>query len=71
MRLGRWKVLKRLPEARQTLLFSATLPGQLVEFARAGLSQPVLGHPHSHSASSASPPHAIHLLQFAWTWIPK
>ena len=35
-------ILSRLPEERQTLLFSATLPKLLVEFARAGLSSPVL-----------------------------
>lgn len=31
------ELLKRLPPSRQTLLFSATLPKSLVEFARAGL----------------------------------
>ncbi|XP_069954053.1 ATP-dependent RNA helicase DDX54 [Cherax quadricarinatus] len=36
------EILKRLPEVRQTLLFSATLPKMLVEFARAGLTDPVL-----------------------------
>ncbi|XP_045622941.2 ATP-dependent RNA helicase DDX54 isoform X2 [Procambarus clarkii] len=36
------EILKRLPEIRQTLLFSATLPKMLVEFARAGLTDPVL-----------------------------
>ncbi|XP_037079417.1 LOW QUALITY PROTEIN: ATP-dependent RNA helicase DDX54-like [Pollicipes pollicipes] len=36
------EILARLPDARQTLLFSATLPGMLVEFARAGLTDPVL-----------------------------
>ncbi|GAB6028281.1 ATP-dependent RNA helicase ddx54 [Chamberlinius hualienensis] len=36
------EVINRLPEARQTLLFSATLPKSLVEFAKAGLSDPVL-----------------------------
>ncbi|XP_054930495.1 ATP-dependent RNA helicase DDX54 [Dermacentor andersoni] len=36
------EVLHRLPEGRQTLLFSATLPRLLVDFARAGLSEPVL-----------------------------
>ncbi len=36
------EILGRLPGARQTLLFSATLPKLLVEFARAGLSDPTL-----------------------------
>ncbi|KAI1713652.1 DEAD/DEAH box helicase domain-containing protein [Ditylenchus destructor] len=36
------EVLKRVPDARQTLLFSATLPKVLVDFAKAGLSEPVL-----------------------------
>ncbi|XP_069668807.1 ATP-dependent RNA helicase DDX54 isoform X2 [Periplaneta americana] len=35
-------IVSRLPETRQTLLFSATLPKILVEFAKAGLSDPVL-----------------------------
>ncbi|XP_029427665.1 ATP-dependent RNA helicase DDX54 [Rhinatrema bivittatum] len=36
------EIISRLPESRQTLLFSATLPKLLVEFARAGLTEPVL-----------------------------
>ncbi|KAJ7309611.1 hypothetical protein JRQ81_007665 [Phrynocephalus forsythii] len=36
------EIISRLPENRQTLLFSATLPKVLVEFARAGLTEPVL-----------------------------
>ncbi|XP_077287995.1 ATP-dependent RNA helicase DDX54 [Arctopsyche grandis] len=36
------EILARLPISRQTLLFSATLPSALVEFARAGLSDPIL-----------------------------
>ena len=36
------EILFKLPESRQTLLFSATLPKTLVEFARAGLSDPAL-----------------------------
>ncbi|KAK9312946.1 P-loop containing nucleoside triphosphate hydrolase protein [Lipomyces starkeyi] len=35
-------ILASLPATRQTLLFSATLPKSLVEFARAGLNDPVL-----------------------------
>lgn len=36
------EILSRLPHGRQTLLFSATLPKLLVEFARAGLTNPTL-----------------------------
>ncbi|KAE9411456.1 P-loop containing nucleoside triphosphate hydrolase protein [Gymnopus androsaceus JB14] len=36
------EILHRLPTARQTLLFSATLPTSLVEFAKAGLENPKL-----------------------------
>lgn len=36
------EIVNRLPESRQTLLFSATLPKSLVEFAKAGLNEPEL-----------------------------
>jgi ATP-dependent RNA helicase DDX54/DBP10 len=36
------EILHALPPSRQTLLFSATLPKSLVEFARAGLQEPSL-----------------------------
>ncbi|EEP75470.1 predicted protein [Uncinocarpus reesii 1704] len=36
------EILHGLPQSRQTLLFSATLPKSLVEFARAGLQDPTL-----------------------------
>lgn len=36
------EIINRLPESRQTLLFSATLPKLLVEFAKAGLHDPTL-----------------------------
>uniref|UniRef100_A0A673LSZ4 RNA helicase n=1 Tax=Sinocyclocheilus rhinocerous TaxID=307959 RepID=A0A673LSZ4_9TELE len=36
------EIIRRLPDARQTLLFSATLPKMIVDFARAGLTEPVL-----------------------------
>ncbi|XP_040299753.1 ATP-dependent RNA helicase DDX54 [Herpailurus yagouaroundi] len=36
------EILCRLPGGHQTVLFSATLPRLLVEFARAGLTEPVL-----------------------------
>ncbi|CAL1706916.1 unnamed protein product [Somion occarium] len=36
------EILHKLPASRQTLLFSATLPKSLVEFAKAGLQNPKL-----------------------------
>uniref|UniRef100_M4BGC1 RNA helicase n=1 Tax=Hyaloperonospora arabidopsidis (strain Emoy2) TaxID=559515 RepID=M4BGC1_HYAAE len=36
------EILKNMPTSRQTLLFSATLPKALVQFARAGLCDPEL-----------------------------
>ncbi|KAL4706913.1 hypothetical protein ACJJTC_012372 [Scirpophaga incertulas] len=36
------EIVARLPTSRQTLLFSATMPKMLVEFARAGLTDPML-----------------------------
>ncbi|KAJ3724529.1 P-loop containing nucleoside triphosphate hydrolase protein [Lentinula raphanica] len=36
------EIIHRLPASRQTLLFSATLPTSLVEFAKAGLKTPKL-----------------------------
>jgi len=36
------EILHRLPDSRQTLLFSATLPRLLVDFTKAGLTDPVL-----------------------------
>ncbi|KAJ3110145.1 ATP-dependent RNA helicase ddx54 [Phlyctochytrium bullatum] len=36
------EILHKLPESRQTLLFSATLPRLLVDFAKAGLVDPAL-----------------------------
>lgn len=36
------ETLRRLPEARQMVLFSATLPKLMVDFAKAGLSDPTL-----------------------------
>jgi ATP-dependent RNA helicase DDX54/DBP10 len=36
------QLLRRLPDSRQTCLFSATLPKILVEFAKVGLTEPEL-----------------------------
>lgn len=47
------EVLHRLPPTRQTLLFSATLPKSLVEFAKAGLQNPKLVRLDAESKISA------------------
>lgn len=36
------EIMRSVPEERQSLLFSATMPKQLVQFARAGLKDPAL-----------------------------
>lgn len=45
------EIVNRLPDSRQTLLFSATLPKVLAEFAKAGLNDPVLIRYVSHKKS--------------------
>ncbi|KAJ8020992.1 ATP-dependent RNA helicase DDX54 [Holothuria leucospilota] len=70
------EILRRVPETRQTLLFSATLPKSLVEFARAGLHDPTLIRldvdnkisqdlkmVHFFSRSSDKPAILLHLLK--------
>lgn len=46
-------ILEKLPSSRQTLLFSATLPKSLVEFAKAGLREPKLVRLDSETKISA------------------
>ncbi|KAH7339679.1 DEAD-domain-containing protein [Rhizoctonia solani] len=46
------EILHRLPPTRQTVLFSATLPKNLVEFAKAGLQDPKLVRLDSESKIS-------------------
>ncbi|KAI9463699.1 ATP-dependent RNA helicase DBP10 [Lactarius psammicola] len=47
------EIIHRLPTRRQTLLFSATLPKSLVEFAKAGLQNPKLVRLDAESKISA------------------
>ena len=35
------EIIRRLPESRQTLLFSATLPKVLIDFAKAGITDKI------------------------------
>mgnify|MGYP002856803372 CR=1 FL=1 len=55
-------ILGKVPESRQTLLFSATMPRILVQFARAGLHDPELVRVDSEvcgSPPAARPPRAL------------
>jgi len=47
------EIIHRLPPSRQTLLFSATLPKSLVDFAKAGLQNPKLVRLDAESKLSA------------------
>jgi len=47
------EIIHRLPASRQTLLFSATLPKSLVDFAKAGLQDPKLVRLDAESKISA------------------
>ena len=56
------KIMKMLPEVRQTLLFSATMPGPIVALARTFLNQPVQIRAE-HAAENTS---TDHIDQFAY-----
>src|SRR5918998_1353800 len=49
------KILSMLPEARQTMLFSATMPEALVTLARRFLRQPMTIHAHHDDRTGPSP----------------
>eukprot|EP00055_Hartaetosiga_balthica_P012069 m.57405 g.57405 ORF g.57405 m.57405 type:complete len:840 (-) comp7826_c0_seq1:136-2655(-) len=71
----------RLPEEKQTVLVSATLPQKLVEFARAGLSSPVLIRLDAETRLSENLEYQFVscrrgdkvglLLHFLWNIVPK
>jgi superfamily II DNA/RNA helicase len=49
------KILKMLPDERQTMLFSATMPDPIVALARRFLRQPVTVHAHHDDTTGPSP----------------
>ena len=49
------KILAMLPDERQTMLFSATMPDPIVALARRFLRQPVTVHAHHDASTSPSP----------------
>ena len=49
------RLVARTPRSRQTLLFSATMPAQIVALARANLNQPVHVRAEGHDAQATVP----------------
>ncbi|MFI5913533.1 DEAD/DEAH box helicase [Dactylosporangium sp. NPDC051541] len=49
------RILKLLPEERQTMLFSATMPDPIVTLARRFLRQPMTIHAHHDASTGPSP----------------
>ena len=56
------KIMKMLPEKRQTMLFSATMPGPIVALARSFMNQPI----QIRAEHGASTPRTDHIDQFAY-----
>jgi superfamily II DNA/RNA helicase len=57
------KLLAMLPDQRQTMLFSATMPGPIVALARTFLKQPIQIRAEGHGSST---PSIDHIDQFAY-----
>jgi len=56
------KLLKMVPASRQTMLFSATMPGPIVALARTFLNQPM----QIRAEQGSSTPNTDHIQQFAY-----
>ena len=59
-------ISRTMPEGRQTMLFSATMPKMLVEFARAGLQDPMLIRLDSEVRVLFLMVDVVGLLVFSW-----
>jgi superfamily II DNA/RNA helicase len=57
------RILERVPEQRQTMLFSATMPGEVVALSRRYLSRPTNVRAEDHSESETVPTTAQHVWQ--------
>ncbi|MEV4258115.1 DEAD/DEAH box helicase, partial [Spirillospora sp. NPDC049652] len=49
------RIIKRVPEKRQTMLFSATMPGEIAALSRRYLTRPTNVRAEAHSESEATP----------------
>ncbi|GLY73184.1 hypothetical protein Airi01_014510 [Actinoallomurus iriomotensis] len=57
------RLVERVPARRQTMLFSATMPGEIVALSRRYLTRPTNVRAESHEESEATPQVAQHVFQ--------
>jgi superfamily II DNA/RNA helicase len=57
------RIIELVPERRQTMLFSATMPGEIVALSRRYLTRPTNVRAESHAESSAAPLVVQHVWQ--------
>ncbi|WP_243718262.1 DEAD/DEAH box helicase [Actinomadura sp. 7K534] len=57
------RIIERIPAKRQTMMFSATMPGEIVALSRAYLTRPTNVRAESHTESDATPQVVQHVFQ--------
>ncbi|MWK33790.1 DEAD/DEAH box helicase [Actinomadura sp. J1-007] len=57
------RIVERIPAKRQTMLFSATMPGEIVALSRRYLTRPTNVRAESHTESDATPQVVQHVFQ--------
>ncbi|KAB2341384.1 DEAD/DEAH box helicase [Actinomadura rudentiformis] len=57
------RIIERVPAQRQTMMFSATMPGEIVALSRKYLTRPTNVRAESHAESEATPQVAQHVFQ--------
>jgi superfamily II DNA/RNA helicase len=57
------RIVERIPAKRQTMLFSATMPGEIVSLSRRYLTRPTNVRAESHTESEATPQVVQHVWQ--------
>ena len=57
------RIIELVPKQRQTMLFSATMPGEIVALSRRYLTRPTNVRAESHAESAATPTVAQHVFQ--------
>ncbi|RKS71841.1 superfamily II DNA/RNA helicase [Actinomadura pelletieri DSM 43383] len=57
------RIVERIPAQRQTMLFSATMPGEIVALSRRYLTRPTNVRAESHTESDATPQVVQHVFQ--------